>query len=182
MLFADGEGFWKSPNVFDVAGMAGLVVGLMSIWLSWWLARRDIQKRLADATERASAAAREEVQRVARAVLQSGVAVTVRSLELAREVCNGKRWARAVELCILAREQLAKVLAQPAADESIQTELREVSGALQDCVTRLRMKTQRQEGAGTAPEGVLNALDEAILGLHRVEGRMTGIQPGANHG
>ena len=182
MLIASDDAFWKLPNVFDVAGIGGLIIGLASIWVSWWLAKRDIKKRLDEASERASVAARDEVRRVARAVLQSGVTATIRSLELAREVCNGKRWSRTVELCILAREQLVKVLAQPAANESVQADLRDISAALHDCITRLRTKTQRQEGTGAVPDGVLNALDGAILALHRVEGRMTGIQPEDDRG
>jgi hypothetical protein len=106
MLLAQVEGFWKAPNVFDVLGVAGFTIGVASIWMSWWLAKRDIKKRLAEATERASAAARDEVRRVARAVLHVGVAATIRSLELAREACRGKRWPRSAELCILGREQL----------------------------------------------------------------------------
>jgi hypothetical protein len=180
MLFAEGVGFWKAPNVFDVFGVAGFLIGVASIWVTWWLAKRDIEKRLVEATNRASAAAREEVRRVARAVLQSGVTATIRSLELAREVCNGKRWLRAIELVILAREQLAKVLAQPAADETVQTDLRGVTAGLLDCVTRLR--TKRKEGAGDVPEGILHTLDESILALHRVESRMTGIPLEADHG
>src|SRR5436305_13976863 len=112
MLLADAEGFWKAPNVFDVAGVVGVIVGVASIWVSWWLAKRDIEKRVAEAADRASRAARDEVRRVAQALLQTGVAATIRSVELAREACHGKRWPRAVELCILAREQLARVLAQ----------------------------------------------------------------------
>ena len=177
MLFADAEGFWKAPNVVDVVAFS---IGVASIWISWWLAKRDLRKRLAEAAEQASRAARDEVRRVAQAVLQSGVTATIRSLELAREVCNGKRWSRVAELCIFAREQLAKILAQPAADSSIQTDLSGVSASLLDCVTRLR--TKRKEGAGDAPEGVLNALDESILALHQAESRITGIRSEGDHG
>jgi hypothetical protein len=180
MLLADAEEFWKAPNVFDVLTLGGFALGLGSIWLSWWLAKRDIEKRLAEASERASKAARDEVRRVARAVLHSGVAATIRSLELAREVCHAKRWARAVELCILAREQLAKVVAQPAADETLRAELDAASQRIQDCITRLRAK--RKEGVGDVPEGVFPSLDEAILALHRAEGKMTGIQSEGDHG
>jgi hypothetical protein len=124
MLFADAEGFWRAPSVYDVIGIAGFLIGIVSIWLAWWLARRDIQRRLTDAANQASKAARDEVRRVAQALIQTGLSVTIRSLELAREACHGKRWPRATELCILAREQLARVLAQPAADETLQSELR----------------------------------------------------------
>jgi hypothetical protein len=179
MLFAN-DAFWKSPNVFDAAGIVGVIAGLASIWVSWWLARRDIKKRVDEAAERAAKAAREEIRRVARAVLQTGISATIRSLELAREVCNWRHWARTKELCILAREQLAKVLAQPAANESVQVELRDISASLLDCVTKLR--TKKAEGKGEAPEGVLTALDSAIIALHRVESRITGIQPEVDHG
>src|SRR5207245_1628558 len=117
--------------------------------------------RIAEAEVRASQAARNEVRRVAQAVLQTGVGATIRSLELAREACNGKRWPRAVELCILAREQLTRVLAQPAADEAVQTDLRNVSSVLQDCVRRLR--EQPKTGSGDTPEEVLRGLDDSIL-------------------
>jgi hypothetical protein len=180
MLLADAEGFWKSPNIFDVAGVAGFVVGVMSVWVSWWLAKRDIEKRLTEASDRASKAARDEVRRVAQAVLHAGVAATVRSLELAREACRGKRWPRAGELCELAREQLARTLAQPTAAGDTQTELQDVSAVLLDCVTRLRH--QPKPGTGEVPGEVLRGLDDSILSLHRVEGRMTGIRPEAADG
>lgn len=178
MLIADAEGFWKAPNVFDVATALGFILGVASIWVSWWLAKRDLQKRLAEATARASEAARNEVRRVGRAVLHSGVADTVRSLELAREACRGKRWPRASELCEHAREQLARVLVQAAA--SGETDLRSVPAVLLDCVARLRQ--QPKAGTGEVPDEILRGLDESILALYRAEGRMTTIRPEAEHG
>lgn len=174
MLFADAGGFWKWPNIYDILGAAGFVVGVGSIWLSWILAKRDLRKRLAEVTAQASAAARNEVRRVAQAVLHTGVADTVRSLELAREACRGKRWPRAGELCELAREQLARTLAQPAAADTTRAELQDVSAVLLDCVTHLRR--QPKQGTGDIPHEVLRGLDDSILALHRVEGRMTGIR------
>jgi hypothetical protein len=180
MLIAETGGFWKVPNVFDVAGIVGVVLGVASIWVSWWLAKRDIQKRLTAAADQASAAARSEIRRVAQAVLQTGLADTVRSLELAREACRGKLWPRAGELCELAREQLARVLAQPAAVEATQAELQGVSAVLLDCVARLRR--QPRSGTGGVPDEVRRGLDDAIIALRRVEGRMTGIRLEADHG
>jgi len=180
MLLADAEEFWKAPNVFDVMTFGGFALGILSIWLAWWLAKRDIEKRLVEVARDASAAARDEVRRVGRALLHSGIGSTIRSLELCREACNGKRWARAAELCLLAREQLARILAQPAADDKIEEHLRDVSAALQNCVKQLR--DQPRVGTGVLPPAVQHGLDEAILALHRVEGRLTGIQMGADHG
>lgn len=180
MLFADADGFWKAPNVFDVIGLVGLVIGFVSIWLAVRYAERDITKRIAEAEERASRAARDEVRRVAHAVLQTGIADAIRLLELTREACRGKRWLRASELCEVAGDQLARVLVQPAATGDTQAELQSVSVVLLDCLTRLRH--QPKQGTGELPEEVLRGLDEAILSLHRVEGRMTGIRLEADRG
>ena len=180
MLIADAEGFWKSPNAFDVAGVLGLFVGVVSIWLTWWLARRDIEKRLNKASQAASEAARQEVRRVAHAILSTGVGDAIRSLELAREACAGKRWPRAVELCVLARQDLARSFAQPAADATLRTELEGVLGQLRVCVEHLR--AMPKTGAGETPAPVLQGLDDAILALHRAEGRMTGIRPEGTDG
>jgi hypothetical protein len=174
MLLADAEGFWKSPNVFDAAGIAGLLVGVLSIWLSWWLARRDIEKRLEEAAERASRAAREEVRRVARAVLQNGLASAIRFLELSREAANGRRWGRAGELCSLTREQVNRVLAQPGGDDELLAELRDTSAALLGYLAALGNQTR--ERAGELPRDVRWSVDEAILTLHRADARLTAIR------
>lgn len=180
MLIADAEPFWKPPNVFDVATTLGFILGVASIWISWWLAKRDIEKRLAETADRAAAAARDEVRRVAQAVLQTGVADAARSLQLAREACRGKRWSRGGELCELAQEQLARVLAQPAADDVVRTELRDATAILQDCISRLR--SQPRQGTGEVPEDVLRGLGEMILKVHGIEGRMTGVRVERDHG
>lgn len=180
MLFADAEGFWKPPNVYDVIGIVGFVVGIGSVWLSWRLAKQDIKKRLDEAADRASKAARDEVRRVANAVIHSGVADTVRSLELAREACRAKQWPRGGELCELAREQLAWALSQPAVSADTMNELQDVTLTLLDCVAWLRRQPKR--GSGEMPDEVRRGLDDSILALHRAEGRMTGIRVEADRG
>ncbi len=174
MMFADAEGFLKAPNIYDVITIGGFVLGIGSIWITWVLAKRDIRKQLAEAGERASAAARDEVNRVAQAVLLSGVSNTLLTLALAREACGSKKWSKAAELCTFAREQLARFLAQPATPTDIQTELKDVNGFLSDCVQGLR--AMPKTGAGDLPEELLRGLDDTIVKLHGVDGRLTGIR------
>lgn len=175
MMFADAEGFWKTPNFFDIAGVLGLVLGLVSIWLTWWLAKQDIEKRLAKASKDASEAARVEIRRVAQAILSRGVGDAIRALELGREACGAKRWPRAVELCLSARQLVARCEGQPTAGESLRAELQRVMALLQACVDRLR--AMPKVGTGELPPETLRGLDEAIIALHGADGRMSGIGP-----
>ena len=178
MLFAD-EIFWKAPNVYDVFGVVGVIAGIFSIWYAWLLSKRDIRKRIDEAAERASRAAREEVRRVARAVLQTGITEAIRTLAIAREACRSKSWVRAGELCELARDQLASVrdqlegvLVQPTTISEVQSELQTVLAVLLDCMTQLGRK--RQTGAGKMPDDVLRGLAESTHALRGVEGRIRG--------
>lgn len=179
MLFANGEDFWKSPSIYDVIGLAGFALGIASIWLSWWLAKRDIEKRLDEAADRASKAAREEVRRVAQALLYTSVSETMLSISLAREACRSKAWVRSGELCEVARQQLAGVLEQPAIGDEIQAELRNVAAVLLDCVTEFRRK--REPGTGKVSDAVLYGLDDSVLVLRRVEGKLKAIRQETGH-
>lgn len=175
MLLADAEGFWKSPNLYDVAGALGLVIGIVSIWLTWWLAKRDIEKRLAKATNEASEAARQEVRRVARAVLASGIGDTIRSLELAREACRADNRHRALELSELARAQLAKVMGQTDSSLSVRSELQPLVTRLANCTLNLRKivgNTTRKPF-----NEVIQTLDDLIADLYRIDGQIVRIQP-----
>lgn len=179
MLFAETDNFWKSPSVYDLLGLVGLVVGFYSIWLAIKYASRDLNARIAEAEKKASEAARDEVRRVAKAILQLGVAATIRSLELAREACNGRRCSRAIDLCLLAQEQMVKILSHSMAHESERAELLEVSDLLSDIVRRLR---KVKESNPAIPEAVTVGLDRSLLALHKIEGRITEIKVEDGHG
>jgi hypothetical protein len=167
MLFAD-EPFWKPPNVFDVLSVVAFVVGVGSVWFSWWLAKRDIRRRLAEAAEQAATAARDEVRRVARALLQTGLRDVIRALDLAREACRGKRIERATELLEVAREQLVRVAEQPQLSEPSRAAVNNASMSLRDCIEKLRQQPMRA-GIGKVPDEVRTILDEALMCLHRVD-------------
>lgn len=173
MLFADADMFWKPPNAYDTAGIVGLVIGVASIWLSWWLAKHDIAKRVDEAAERAAKAAREEVRRVADALLRTGISDVVRALDSAREACGGRRWGRAAELCLLAGQLLARVLGQPRLTDALRAELEAVSRTLTTCAARLRRLPHDVE---RLPPVVDTGLHASLLTLHRIEGTMTGIR------
>lgn len=92
LLFADAENFWTLKTVIDWLAVAGLLLTLFSIWLSWWLAKRDLEKRIA-------LAQRETIERITGVVLQTDVTETGRCLREARELCRARQWVRALDRC-----------------------------------------------------------------------------------
>jgi hypothetical protein len=180
MIFAQAEGFWKPPNVYDIVGLAGFVVGIGSIWLAWWLAKRDIRNRIDEAADRASRAARDEVRRVIRAIVQTGLTDLIRSLELARVACGGRQWVRGLDLCLLAAGQLARFRGQAALERATSAELAGVTARVEAVVEALRR--QPRVGAGSLPADAAHGLDEAIAVLHEIDGRAAGIQPEVGDG
>lgn len=176
MPLAQAEGFWKPPTIYDIIGLAGFVVGIGSIWLAWWLAKRDISRRVDEAAERASRAARDEVRRLVRTMLRTGVADILRSLELARPACTGRQWTRALDLCQLAVGQLARVRGQSATEPTAVAILAGVSARIEVLVEVLR--GQPKVGTGVLPGEAARELDGVIAALNEFEGRITAAGPG----
>lgn len=169
MLFAT-DTFWKWPNVFDIITFIGLIIGIGSVWLSWKWAKQDIQRRLDEATDRASDAARKEVRRIAQNILYSEISAALRTLELAREACTGRQWDRAQFLCPLGREQLTRLLSQLAPEHSLRQTIQPIVASLQDCVANLR--SQPAKGTGKLPDRVATVLDNSIAVLHGVDAEL----------
>lgn len=180
MTFAAAEGFWKTPTFFDVLGVAGFVVGVGSIWLSWYLAKHDIQMRLDEAAGRAAEAARTEIRRVARTLMFAGVTDAARTVGLVREACRNKRWPRASDHCDAGLDQLNRLLGQPSLDEGTKGELRDLGGRLREVLSSLRQLPRA--GAGTMPGETEHQLDSILGVLHTIEGRMRGIDPEGDRG
>lgn len=174
MVFA-AEPFWKPPNVYDVIGVVGLALALFSIWLSWWLATRDIKHRIAEAERRAGAAARHEIERIAAALAQMNFADVVRSLVLAREACNAKRWPRAADLCQLCAEQVARLGGTLSPDDEAARRLPVVAENLREFTRTFR--SFPKSGRGDLPDELGRRLDETVEVLHRIEGRYRAIRP-----
>ena len=86
------DGFWSIRSINDVVGLSGLVLGLASIWASWWLARRDLSKKIDEAGRQS----REAVRRVASALSHAAVTDAVRCFREARAAIRTRDWARAV--------------------------------------------------------------------------------------
>lgn len=168
------DAFWKWPNVFDTITTVGLFIGIVSIWVSWCLASRDIHRRLEEAADRAAAVSRDEVRRIAQTILYSEIGATIQRLSLAREACTNKKWDRAILYCSFGREQLSQLLERLILSHPLRQTVQPIVASLQDCVTKLR--SQPANGTGKVPDSVATALDDNIASLLGVEAHLTQIR------
>jgi hypothetical protein len=89
MVFADG--FWAIKSIVDWFTLVGGILALVSIWLSVYFARRDLQRTIEAARKDAQLA----LERFAIAFLQRELSELNRRFREARDAIRRKEWARA---------------------------------------------------------------------------------------
>lgn len=161
MVFADE--FWSVKNLVDWLAVIGLFLTLGSIWFSWFLAKRDLTKRIDEAQNRT-------ITRVAATLLQPDVAETSRCLHEAREACRAKRWERAIDRCEQASHRIPRFRYLPGLDE-------EDRAKLDRAVDQLRLLMRQIEEISSAKRSALTAnklrdLDDVIATLAAIEGKI----------
>lgn len=112
LLFANGDGFWVIKTVSDLISIIGFVLALFSIWLAWWLAKRDIEKRIAKAQL-------ETFARLTAIVLQGDVSETSRLLRESAELCRAKHWARAIDRLEQAMQRVPRFRQLPGLESAV---------------------------------------------------------------
>jgi hypothetical protein len=162
MLFADG--FWDIKNLSDTIAVVGLVLTLLSIWLSWWLAKRDIEKRIRDAQQ-------QTVDRLARSLLHPDVVETGRCLREAREACRAKRWERAVDRCEQAKHRIPAFISLPGLDEEDRAKLQRAVDQLRDLVKQLEEVLAGKKRTDLTSTK-LKDLEDLITALGTIEGKL----------
>jgi hypothetical protein len=167
MLFADG--FWEIKTLSDTVTIVGFVVTLFSIWFSWWLAKRDIEKRIQDAQK-------QTVDRLVRSLLHPDVAETDKCLQEAREAYRMKRWDRAVDRCEQAKHRIPKFLSLPGLDAEDCEKLVLVIDELRLLIIQLEEVRDGKIRDGKPRTELTNAkikdLDDLITTLATIEGKL----------
>jgi hypothetical protein len=90
MVFA--EGFWEIKNLIDVITLVGLILTLLSIWFSWFLARRDLEQRLSE--ERGKT-----IERITLLLLRTDLNRVYWLLREARQAYQAKDYTRTLDRC-----------------------------------------------------------------------------------
>jgi len=165
LLFAEGDGFLGLKTVADWITAIGFVVGLFSIWFSWWLAKRDLKKRITEAQ-------RETVANLTRALLQSDVIETGRCLEQAREACQTKSWSRAMDRCGLARSRIPKFRHLPGLTDEDRQKLGEAVENLNVLIRVLEQVIDPDKKSKELPQARLTELDQITILVSDIEGKL----------
>ena len=166
MLMADAEGFWKSPNLYDAVGVVGFVVGIASIWFSWWLAKRDISKKVNEA----KVAAERAIRRVAATLFHLDLAEVAQSARIAREACVGRQWLRAKEKLSDCRGLLNRISGQEQIVGSSRNDLIHCIDTILYLV--IEIDAMPRTGAGTLSPDALVSLDDLVSTIMRIDGRL----------
>lgn len=161
MLFA--EGFWEVKSLGDTLTISGFILTLFSIWLSWWLAKRDIEKRIIDAQNKT-------VERLVRSLLQPEVQETLRCLKEARDSCRTKRWERAMDRCEQALHRIPSFHSLPGLDDDDRPRLVRATDQLRLLVNQLEEVIAKSRPEITSTK--IKDLDDLIRTLATIEGKL----------
>ena len=164
-MFADADGFFKPPTVYDVLSVVGLILGIGSIWYAWYLARKQLR---ADVQRAAKIA----LDRVAGLVLGNDVADAARHLREADRLLAEKEWVRAQ----MRLDDAATLVARFASNTKLTPE---ETKEWTDRVIRLRtLLNQTRDHArstknrGHLPPDLIVPLDSLVAELELLRGRL----------
>jgi hypothetical protein len=172
-----GDGFWEVRNLNDTLAVVGFFLTLGSIWYAWWLARKDLRRRIDEAR-------RETVSRPAAALLQSDVSETFRLLEQAREACRLKNWSRAIDRSEQAMRRIPKFRPLPGLTEDDRRRLDEAVDTLRLMVRYSELVLDPDKKPVGLSAEKTNQLDNLIDLVAGIEGRMraSGLEQGHGDG
>lgn len=173
MPFADG--FWEIKSLNDTLAVVGFFLTLGSIWLSWYLARRDVRSRI-------ESAKRETVAKLAAALLHPDVTETARLLEQAKEASRLKDWRKVLDRCEQAMRRVPRFRPLPGLTESDRGQLDGAVDTLRLVVRYLELVLDPgKKPADLSPEKH-NQLDALILLVGGIEGRLRASALGGPNG
>jgi len=162
------DGFWSVRTINDVVGIAGLVLGVGSIWFAWYLARKEFRKRLEEATRES----KEAVRKVAFALSQATIIEAIRCFRDTRDSIRTRDWNKAIFRLEDGRGKLAKISASRRMEEAHRPELAgEVDNAkiVHDIVLPMIGANAKPNLTGPKQAQAMQRLIGIILFLERME-------------
>ena len=165
--FADG--FWEIKNLNDTIAVFGFLLTMFSIWLTWWLAKRDLSKRI----EEAERSAVDVVERIATALIQSELGEVVRCLRDARDAVRHRDWKRALLRFDDAEHYLVRVQDNPRLRETDAEFFRRATDDL-TVLSRQVAALDKAPGGKDLSAPKRDILDQLIRGCALIDSRLRG--------
>jgi hypothetical protein len=163
-----GPTFWAVRTVVDWATILGFVFSVGSIWLSVWLAKRDLEKRIREATE----SSRRAVAQVFESLLRTELTEAVAILNEALAATVDHSWHRAFVRLDDGMMRVSRFLAGGRVAEPQRRELLDMIADLRTASsfvgTIIRPKSRKKsptDAEHTALRGVLTTLIQAIAAV-----------------
>lgn len=164
MLIAESDVFWKSPSVYDVAGLVGLFLGIGSIWLALALAKKQLQADLKKATDSAIVAIQQEL-------LSRELAEGIRYLREANADLRNRKW----EWGLLRLEEALTVVARMSQNQKLAEAERNAMSRctldLSDIVLLVKKHKHSIKNRGHLPAEELRPIGKVLLELERFRSR-----------
>ncbi|HXD84999.1 MAG TPA: hypothetical protein VN641_00790 [Urbifossiella sp.] len=167
-MFLLGEGFWSFRNAVDWIAVVGLVLALFSIWLTWWLAKQDLEKRIRSAQ-------RDLVERLSGMVLQNDIVEASRYLQEARELCRRSQWERALDRCEQAMHRVPRFRFLPGLHPDDLPRLDELVDKLLSLARQVGDIMQARNKRTELSPSKWKDLDEMILVVAAIEGKIRAL-------
>ena len=166
LLLAESDVFWKSPTVYDVAGLIGLLFGIGSIWLALALARKQLKVDLEAAAQRAIETNKHDM-------LVRELVDGIRYLRDADTFWQNREWDRGQ----LRIEDGLAVVVRLSQNSKVEQEERL---SLSKCVAEIRAiilivseHKQSKSSRGYVPADKLHAIGTVAMELERIRGRIS---------
>jgi len=168
LILAEGDVFWKSPTVYDVAGMIGLLLGIGSIWLALRLARHQFREELRKA----------ELIAVNNYLVQLSMRELAEGIRHLRECGNflgSREWDKAIlrlddVIGICSRLSQSRVVT-----DQERTLLAMLVGQLRDLGIAVRDHKQSKQNRTYLPANRQEAITRLIIGLEIALGRISNL-------
>ncbi|MFO0806000.1 MAG: hypothetical protein U0791_23080 [Gemmataceae bacterium] len=120
MTLLANDSFWAIRSINDLVSLVGFLLAIISIWFSWWLAKRDLEKRI-------SHSQRVQYLRLQLVMIRADLSRIHWLLREGRQACQAADLVRGLDRC----EWAQYFMGQLRIDEAASTDLLELMHKLQ---------------------------------------------------
>lgn len=165
-MFAEADVFWKWPTLYDVLSVIGLVLGIVSIWIAFHLARRQLRVDFRKAAD-------EAVDRVAQLVLADELAEGVHYLREADRAIANRDWNRALIRMEDGASVMARLIENQRLAEADRKRLMDAQVVFRDLIQVTKEHQRSPQKRGHLEVSKAAILTQWYLDLEQLRGRMT---------